>query len=110
MSVLTAVERMILINQLTILERVDPHEAEYYGNSRKAIENAFELEIEGYVRPRDTALSSTDCREVMNIFDMYSSIQRCYDALDDRSGIDESEIPGKGPRLRQEISADEFFL
>jgi uncharacterized protein YfbU (UPF0304 family) len=54
MSVLTPVERMILINQLTILERVDPHEAEYYGNSRKAIENGFELEIEGYVRPSDT--------------------------------------------------------
>jgi uncharacterized protein YfbU (UPF0304 family) len=53
MSVLIPVERMILINQPTILERVDPHEAEYYGNSRKAIENGFELEIEGYLRPRD---------------------------------------------------------
>jgi uncharacterized protein YfbU (UPF0304 family) len=46
----------------------------------------------------------------MDIFDMYGSIQRSYDALDDRSGIDESVIRGKGLGLRQEISADEFLL
>ncbi len=76
---LTYKERLQYSFQLKILEALYPNEASYYGNLRKAIEEGYTLnysDISGFISEEE--LSINNCREVLDILDMYRSIIFSY--------------------------------
>ena len=89
---LSRVERWILSNQYRILEQIYPNEADSLARQRRVLEEGFELEynwIAQHIYEDQDTLSSEECKEVIQILSMFSAIKRTYEALDDKSGIDE---------------------
>ena len=92
---LSRVERCLLANQYRILELLDKHERDGYAIRREALEQGYELEFAGVFSQIHTdVLSEDDCREVMDILDMYTHLRRSFDALgpSDRLGISEGDL------------------
>jgi uncharacterized protein YfbU (UPF0304 family) len=96
---LSRTERWILSNQYRILETLYPAEAASYARNREALDSGYELHY-GWMAERiydeDDMLSEEDCREVMQILNMYLALKRSYEALQDKSGIEEWQIKFSG--------------
>ena len=72
---LTLTERLLLANQLRILELLDPAEASHYKQQRQAIEDGYELEYGGIAQSiSSTPMSTDECSAVMDVLDMYRDL------------------------------------
>ena len=94
---LNIAERLILANQCKILEKLYPSDAEYYSASREALERGFTLEypsVFGAISERQ--LSRDHCRWVMNVLDMFASLQNAYSEFNDASDIDPAKLQFRG--------------
>lgn len=92
---LTRTERWILVNQYRILERLDPENAEYYKEARAILEEGYELlyeDIDASIFRDEHVMSSEDCTEVIDILAMFDALQHSYDALPDKSTIEDWKI------------------
>ncbi len=89
----TRVERMILANQCRILEKLYPDEADGYAEMREVLENGYELHYRWIAEHvYEEALSEEQCKEVLDILEMYEALKLSYDKLVDKSGIDQHGI------------------
>ena len=85
-------DRLIIANQLKILEKLYPEEADDYVKHRMAIENGYKLHYSWLLAHLSDEMSEEDCREVLDILNMYRALKFSYKELDDKSGIDEKKI------------------
>ncbi|MBN4078350.1 YfbU family protein [Nitrospina gracilis] len=85
-------ERFIIANQLKILEKLYPDEADSYATDRKAVEYGFALHYPWVMEHIYDELTAKQCEEVLEILQMYSSLKFSYDTLNDKSEIDEESI------------------
>ncbi len=68
-------DRYIIANQLKILEKLDPEEADFYSKSRKAIEYGFKLHYSWIAEfIDDDEMNEEDSREVLDVLDMYRAM------------------------------------
>lgn len=89
-------DRLIIANQLKILEKLYPDEADYYAKHRKAIEDGYKLHYNWLVENFYHEMSEEECKEVLEILDMYRALTFSYQHLDNKSEIDETEIRFRG--------------
>lgn len=75
---LSKLERINLINQFLILERLYPDEAEYYSRHRKALEEGYVLHYKWIFEHLHPEMSESECREVLDILEMYRAITWAY--------------------------------
>jgi uncharacterized protein YfbU (UPF0304 family) len=69
---LTLIERILLANQLRILEKLEPEEGETYRVAREAIEEGYELDYDLVARQLSTdTMSEDECRFVHDVLEMY---------------------------------------
>lgn len=80
-------KRYELINQLLILEKLYPDEADYYAKNRKALEYGFELQYSWLTESLSEGLTVEECREVLDILDMYRSITFSWNRLNPKESI-----------------------
>jgi uncharacterized protein YfbU (UPF0304 family) len=78
---LTENERLIISNQLLILEKLDPDEADGYQRQRKAVEEGYALHYGDLAAHLYTELPAEDCREVLDILDMYRAMANAVRSL-----------------------------
>ena len=74
-------KRYELINQLLILEKLYPEEADYHSKNRKALEYGFELHYSWLTENLSEGLTSKQCKEILDIMDMYRSITFSWSRL-----------------------------
>lgn len=80
---LTVAERCILRNQFEILATLKPAEAEHFRQCQRVVEEGWEHEYEHFVATNLTdAVSLERCREVREVLDMYTMIQRAIGEWD----------------------------
>ena len=92
---LSQMERLILVNQYMILEKLYPEEASSYARIRKALEDGYELEyseIFNNIYHDDETLSENGCILVREILTMFTVLKYSYNKLDDKSGIDPKDV------------------
>ena len=85
-------DRLIIANQLKILEKLYPEEADYYAKHRKAVEQGYKLHYSWLVEHFYDEMTEDECREVLDILDMYRAIAFSFKKLQDKSGIDERSV------------------
>jgi hypothetical protein len=85
---LTLKDRLILVNQYLILEKIDPQEAEQYALYRHALERGFSLEY----GEMTAHISEGQCNELIDILDMYRHLNESYDELKDKTGLEKSRV------------------
>ena len=71
---LTKKERLSFIHQLRILEALYPDDADYYAKHRKALEEGYKLHYEWLFEHIGEEMSEEECREVLDVLDMYRAI------------------------------------
>lgn len=71
---LTKKERLAFIYQLRILEALYPDEATDFAHKRTALEDGYALHYEWLIENLSDDLSEEQCREVLDILDMYRAI------------------------------------
>lgn len=82
-------ERMLLINQYRILEKLYPDEAEDMAVQREALEKGYEvLYSRGseYIYDGDDAMTADESREVWDTMDMFDAINRSLPKSFDTTG------------------------
>lgn len=101
---LTNIERLIIANQLKILEKLYPEEAEYYFQQRKAVEYGYTLHYDDLFESLYDGLSEDECKEVLEILSMYRALTFSYQNLADKTGIEEEDIHFDGFDGNEETS------
>jgi uncharacterized protein len=90
---LTRQQRWILANQFRILELIDTDSADHYSKAREVLENGFEDSYDSYAEHiYEETMSPSQGHEVIQILEMFSSLERCYKALSEKPGVDEREV------------------
>ncbi len=110
---LTKKDRLSLVNQYLILEKLYPEDADYYAKTRKIFEEGYTLHYDDAFRGLDDELSEDDCSFVIDTLDMYDALQHAYKRLSDRSNIDENRLkfPGfDGNNESQYLAYARFFI
>lgn len=93
---LEKLERLILVNQFRILEKLYPDEADYYSKHRKAIEEGYVLHYAWAFEHLDDELSVEESDEVLEVLDMYRAITSSYEKIKDKHTIDSPLLKFKG--------------
>jgi uncharacterized protein len=80
---LTTVERLTLLNQYRILEKVDPPNASVYRQACEILESGYTLEygIELLTGIDPDEMSEDECREVRDILDLYRALKKALQNL-----------------------------
>ena len=76
-------ERLAFIYQLRILEALYPDDAKHYANHRTALEEGYTLHYDWMTEHLYPELSEDQCREVLDILDMYRAIAFAQKKLPD---------------------------
>ena len=82
-------DRLIISNQLRILEALYPDEADYYAVQRKAVEQGYQLHYSELTAGFFDEMSLERCQEVLDILEMYRVLTFSAAELND-PGIDEN--------------------
>ncbi|WP_250131935.1 YfbU family protein [Stutzerimonas nitrititolerans] len=86
---LTKLERLNLINQFLILEKLYPEDSDYYAKHRKALQEGYTLHYKWIFEHLYDELSEEECKEVLNILEMYRAIAWSYMQNTGKSEVDE---------------------
>ena len=89
-------DRFMIANQLKILEKLYPEEASYYSEHRTAVEKGFSLHYSSLVEHFYEEMTEEECREVLEILNMYRLITFSYDRIENPKGIDIRWLKFKG--------------
>lgn len=106
-------DRLILVNQFKILEKLYPEEAEYYLEKREILEQGYELLYTDVFGELYERFSEEECREVLDILDLYRVITFSYRDLEDKSEIEEYKVRFAGFDGNNEckqLAFAEFFI
>jgi uncharacterized protein YfbU (UPF0304 family) len=111
---LTKTERLIIANQFRILEKLYPEEAQYYAVQRKALEYGYKLHYADIVDHLGDEMTEDECREVVDILDMYRALTFSFPELKNNKDVQESEIHFDGfdgnEETNQYLYAQYFIL
>lgn len=110
---LTKKDRLILINQFLILEKLYPDEADYYEKHRIALQQGYKLHYPWIVENLWEELDESECRRVLDTLDMYRAVKHSYERLKDKSGIEEHQVefPGyDGNNESHHLSYARYFI
>tara|TARA_R110000787_G_scaffold37145_7_gene94603 strand:- start:3420 stop:3935 length:516 start_codon:yes stop_codon:yes gene_type:complete len=93
---LDKIQRVILANQLKILEALYPDDAEFLAPKRTALEEGYALHYEDLAESYYDELPEEECKFVLDVLDMYRSITFSYREMEDKSGVSNEDIRFKG--------------
>jgi len=85
-------ERLILINQYRILEKLHPKEAHCYQKLMTILQEGYERQYHKLFDSLNDPISEDLHDEVMTILDMFGCLSDSYDALQDKSGLEEWKV------------------
>lgn len=85
---LSRFERALFANQFRILEALYPDEATFFAQHRKALEDGWELHYDWAVQNiSEDTLSEDECKEVLDILDMYRALTFGLQKLSDNHDL-----------------------
>lgn len=86
---LTKKERLMLINQYLILEKLYPESADSYRRNRRALEDGYTLHYGWLYHYMGDDMSVEDCRYVLSVLELYEAISWSYrDLVEQKANLD----------------------
>ncbi|OSM09687.1 hypothetical protein BTH38_29365 [Bacillus toyonensis] len=95
-------ERLILMNQYLILEKLYTEDENRYKSLRIALEKGYTKNYHDVSSELNEELSKGECEFVNEVLKMYEALTRSYNRLQDNEGIDEKRLKFKGFDLNSE--------
>lgn len=97
-------ERLLLLNQLSILEILNPEEQDTYAHQKKIVENGYEHDYESLFSALSDEVPEEVSNEVWDILQMHRSLNFSFRDLEDKGDLTESDIKFKGFDGNNEIT------
>jgi uncharacterized protein len=95
-TTLSPVERLMLANQLRILEKLDTENADEYQKQRDIIVNGYTIEYGEVFTEIYDEMSVEECRYVYDVLDLYRVLIRSYEELKDKEGLTPDDVRFQG--------------
>lgn len=95
-TTLTPVERLQLINQFRILEKLYPENAQDYAESRGIIARGYTIQYEEVFSEVFEEMDIEESKYVYDVLDMYRVLIQSYDALADKKGLTPEDVRFRG--------------
>lgn len=95
-TTLSTVERLKLANQLKILEKLDPDNAESYAEDRSIIEHGYSIQYDDVFSQIFEEMPEEECRYVYDVLDMYRELIQSFNALEDKEGMTLDDVTFQG--------------
>ena len=106
---LTKVERLILVNQYLILEKLYPRKASSHGHVREGLELGYQRAEDYALEPiRDCHLSAETCTDIVDVLNMHRALDASYRQLRGANGIDRKDLKFQGFDGNEEPSSLRF--
>ena len=96
LTTLTPAERLQLINQFRILEKLYPEDAEHYAESRGIIAHGYTIQYEEVFNEVYEEMDIEECQYVFDVLDLYRTLTRSFDALTDKKGLTSENVRFQG--------------
>lgn len=93
---LNKIERLILANQFKVLERLHPHRARKYAEACEILEYGHSLHYDELFQNFTEGLAEEQCREVMDILDMYRALNASYSSVPQDRGDSTGSVLFRG--------------
>lgn len=109
---ITKIDRLSLINQFLILEKLYPEEAEYYEKNRLALEHGYKAHYKTIFEHLWDEMSEDKTREVLDILEMYRAITWSNSDLNKSKEVDSKYLfPGfDGNEESDQLSYCHYFI
>lgn len=91
---LTKLERLLLVNQLMILEKLYPEEAKSYSEHRKALQCGYALQYGWILEQIYDEFPAEDCRFVLDVLGMYRAMHNACTATTPKELREEIRFTG----------------
>jgi len=95
-TTLSKVERLMLANQLRILEKLDSENADEYRKDRDIIVHGYTIQYEDVFTEIYDEMSVEECRYVYDVLDLYRVLIRSYEELKDKEGLTLDDVKFEG--------------
>ncbi|NCO46935.1 MAG: YfbU family protein, partial [Vibrio sp.] len=79
---MTNAQRLILSNQYFLMSQMDPNNAKKYKRLQTIVERGYELQMRE-LNKEFGCLTEAECREVIDIMEMYHAMQESHKMLSD---------------------------
>lgn len=89
---LTQVERLQLVNQYKILEKLDAENEKHYASLREILENGINIFYEEIFSDIYPEITIENCLLVRQVVEMFHALQYGFKKLDDKSGLDGRDV------------------
>jgi len=99
---LTDVERLQLVNQYKILEKLDPENEKHYAELRKILEKGITIFYEKVFEDIIREISPAKCHFVEDVVHMFWALQYGFKKLQDKSGLEAQNVLFLGFAVRDE--------
>lgn len=94
---LSEVERLQLVNQFEILEKLDPDHAKSYAEKREILERGYTILYgEVFQGIFSEEMSMDECNYVFDVLDMHRALIQSYDLLEDKAGLTPEDVAFRG--------------
>jgi uncharacterized protein YfbU (UPF0304 family) len=93
---LTLKDRILLVNQYRILKALEPANANDYDQTIEILERGYAFEYGSLSENFSEEFSDSDCNEVVSVLNMYRMMKNAYRKMDDKTGIDASDLEFRG--------------
>jgi uncharacterized protein YfbU (UPF0304 family) len=93
---LSKLERLNLINQFLILEKLYPEEADYYAKHRKAVQEGYKLHYRWIFEHLYEEMSEEECQEVLDILEMHRAFAWSYMDATGKKEVDDDRLRFRG--------------
>ena len=95
-TTLSPLERLMLANQLRILEKLDTENADEYKMHRDIIVHGYTIQYDEVFTEIHDEMSVEECRYVYDVLDLYRVLIRSYEELKDKEGLTDDDVKFEG--------------
>jgi uncharacterized protein YfbU (UPF0304 family) len=96
LTTLSKVERYLIANQLRLLEKLDPQNAQEYQKDRDIIVHGYAIEYEDVFAEIYDEMTVDEGRYVYDVLDLYRVLIRSYEELKDKEGLTLDDVKFQG--------------
>lgn len=93
---LTPFERLSLMNQLAIMKKLDPENAEDYENQIRILHSGYSVLYEEVFHNVYEEMPLEECEYVFDVLDMHRTLINSFEALKDKQGLAADDVRFQG--------------
>jgi uncharacterized protein YfbU (UPF0304 family) len=92
----TPVERLCLVNQFRILEKLDENEAKYYSKAIGILQGGYTQLYGELFHSISEEMPAPRCEFVFSVLDMHRALRDSFNELSDKEGLQQGDVAFKG--------------